>query len=62
MRELEGHTCGIIPPAAHTAFNKNKGLNNSLENCRVGKILLTPPKFSFPSMTLPKYDVNVVLW
>ena len=62
VKELKGHTCGSIPPADHTKVNNIKRLKTSWENYLGGNILLTPCKFSFPSITLPKYDVNVVLW
>ena len=53
MKDLEGHTSGSSPPIAHAAVNHIKGLTISWGNCRGGNILLTPSKFSFPSMTLP---------
>ena len=62
VKDLEDHTNGSIPPADHTTVNNIKGLRTSRGNCRGGNIILNPSKFSFPSMTLPKYDVNVVLW
>ena len=53
VKELEGHTIGIICPVAHTTVNNIKGMNIPWVNSCRGNIILTSYEFLFPFMTLP---------